>query len=228
MPRVPIAELILDYDFWPRGETHDKVSSVHVRSMQDAVEAGHTLPPIVVCRRTKRISDGFHRYTRAKLFDGPDATIDVIWKDYKNDAEMFEDVLRLNSAHGLKLDPVDVVRSTLLADKHGLSRKRVAEALNRSQKRLEDLFKTRKAAVRASGEPVALKGSIRHKAGQTLTKEQEDVNDKLTGNSQAFTCRQITMQLESGLMETGNDNLLVELKRLYAALKEFFRLQGAA
>src|SRR5688572_13414948 len=57
METIKASELVEDFDLYPRGD----VDGTHVLSLVQALEAGVELPPIIACKKTKRIVDGFHR-----------------------------------------------------------------------------------------------------------------------------------------------------------------------
>lgn len=54
-------------------------------------------------KKSKRIVDGFHRHRVYSRLYGVDHEVEVVEKTYKNDAALFLDAARYNSAHGLKM-----------------------------------------------------------------------------------------------------------------------------
>ena len=108
-----ISGLVLDRDLSPRA----RLGSNHVRQLAESLRAGAELPPIVVERQTSRVVDGFHRVEAHRRVYGPEALIDAVEKDYADEAELFEDAMRLNSAHGSRLAPYDQLRCVAIAER---------------------------------------------------------------------------------------------------------------
>jgi hypothetical protein len=211
---TPAAELVEDFDLYPR---HD-VDSLHVTYMVDSLAAGEDLPPVIADRKTKRIVDGFHRRRAFIRHGGESVEVPVIWKDYKNDGELYLDAIRLNSAHGRRLTSVDAVRVASKAEALGLSVAVVASALRMTTEKVEGLVVSRSARTPA-GLHVPLKRTIKHMAGRKLTKAQESANDKLSGMNALFYVNQLILLLENDLMPVEDENLTAGLQRLHGLLE---------
>ena len=132
---VKAALLIEDFDLYPRAD----VDSTHVSHIVDALEAGVELPAIIACRKSKRIVDGFHRRRAYMTSRGKDCDVPVEWRDYKTDANLFEEAMRLNSNHGRNITTSDRMKCVLTSRKLGLGNDAIANALNVSVERLEVL-----------------------------------------------------------------------------------------
>lgn len=208
MQEVKISELVLDFDLYPR----PSIDSEHVKGMIDAEKTGVKFPPILADKKSKRITDGFHRYRMRQRVYGEDATIEVVLKSYKNEADMIEDAIRLNTQHGKKLSPFDHARCLLIARRVKLSDDRLASALHVPMTKLSDL-RTRKIAT-TNGTEVPIKVTIAHMAGKTLTRKQAAVVPKLGGMRQLFYVNQVTTLIETDLIDTSNEKLMAGLKRL--------------
>jgi hypothetical protein len=74
-------------------------------------------------------------------------------------------------------------------------------------------------------EPIALKQTIRHMAGENLTAEQVAANDKLSGMNQMFYVNQLVTLIENALLDTGNAELMARLQHLADLIR---RLRKAA
>src|SRR6516165_7859213 len=94
---IALADLVFDATIYPRAN----VDEMHVRHMEEAMEGGITLPPIIVERKTKRIVDGTHRY-HAALNRGL-KVITCVLKTYATEADLFRESVMLNTGIGLKL-----------------------------------------------------------------------------------------------------------------------------
>ena len=212
MKTVKLSELVLDFNLYPRTQ----VDSYHVSSMVDAENAGITFPPLVIDKKSKRVVDGFHRYHKQKRCHGPDAEIEVVEKNYRNDAAMLLDAIKYNANHGRNLSAYDRAHSVLLAEKLGLGDKAVAGALSMTEERVESLRVSKSATV-GNGKvsvTVPIKRTISHMAGKKLTKPQVDANKKLGGMNQAFYVNQLLTLIDANLIDMENMDLIEGLRVL--------------
>lgn len=168
------AELVLDFDLYPRSN----VDSHNVRTIVDALAAGAELPPVIADKKSKRVTDGFHRVRAHLQHFGPDAEIDVIEKVYKDEGAMFLDAMRYNAAHGARLDPNDRTHCVIIAERLSIPLDAVAGALNMPVEKLGHLRVDRIA--RSEGLSIPLKQTVKHMAGKRLTHRQVEANDKLS------------------------------------------------
>ena len=215
MKTMKAAALVLDFDFYPRGE----LNSYNVRSLVEAAAFGAELPPVLIDKKSKRVTDGFHRVT-AKRKEGPDAMIAVVEKNYKNDGEMILDAAKFNDIHGLPLDTCDKVRCVTLAMKAGLSLAKLAGALHMTTEKLEDLHNGSTAKSSTGMTTIALKRTNRHMAGRKLTKTQEKVNRHSTGLNQVTYANQLIDLIRSKLLNKSDEKLMARLQVLHGLLDE--------
>ena len=217
MPRniatVEAASLVLDYGLYPRHKT----DSQKVREMVEAMQAGAVFPPVIACRSTHRVIDGFHRINAVLRAYGAQAPIKVEWRDYANDAERFADAMALNANHGQKLSRWDQTMCLVKAQTLGLPTEQAAAALSIPLDRAQQLLVTR-TATDSHQEPYTLKRTMQHMAGQTLTVEQEKYNEQAGGLNQLFYVRQVSLMLEAKAEDKANEALEEALKHLYALL----------
>lgn len=217
------SELVEDFDLYPRKD----VDSQHVANMVEYLKAGGGLPPIIACRKTKRIADGFHRRRAWVRFGGEGVTVPVVFRDYKNDGELFLEAMEFNSGHGRRLATFDQVRCATMAAKLKLKPAQVASALRLTTERVEMLLNTRTATgtlnSQQKGSPreqIPIKRTISHMAGENLNKGQQEANQKLSGMSPLFYVNQLLLLLENGLMPEDDENLDDGLKKLHQLLEE--------
>jgi hypothetical protein len=123
------SELIIDPKVYPRRE----VDGDHVFNLMEALRARCTLPPLIVCKVSKRIVDGAHRLTAIQRFSGADTDIECIEKTYKNDAELFLDAIKYNASNGRNLTRDDRVRIAELGETLGIDDDRLAKSLSVSE-----------------------------------------------------------------------------------------------
>jgi len=217
MREVPISRLVLDFNLYPRPD----VDSQHVAYLAEAIRAGSELPPIVIDAASKRVIDGFHRLHAHKRVNGPDSKIKVLEKTYASEGEMFIDAVRYNAAHGRTLSRYDRVHCILKAEEFKLEVERVADALHLTVETIGQLRVERVGKLRVAGVPeVPLKQTIRHMAGKTLTKGQQDANEKLSGMNQMFYVNQIITLIENDLLDKANEQLMEKLQKLHELLDD--------
>ncbi len=212
MQTVKAAELVLDFDLYPRPQ----VDGYHVNQIAEAIKLGVEMPPVVYDKKSKRVSDGFHRVRATIKVLGPEADIQAVAKTYKNDAALFEDAMRYNARHGHALTQFDKTRCLIIGERLGLKLTAIADALTVSTEKLGEL-RARKIATGASN-GTALKTTIQHKAGETLTKPQEEANKKLGGMRQLFYVNQLILLLENDLLDRENGDLMARMTYLKTLL----------
>lgn len=210
-----LSELVLDFDLYPR----QQVDSHHVREMQVAREAGATFPPLVIDKKSKRVTDGFHRERMYRRDGDPSMEVECVEKAYRNEKEMFLDAVRFNASHGRRLTSFDKAHAALLAEKLGIADNAIAEALKLTADSMGELLAT-KVAIGGNGTktPVAIKRTIGHMAGKKLTKPQVEANKKLGGMNQTFYVNQLITLIESDLIDKENEDLIAGLRKLNSLL----------
>lgn len=216
MIQIKAAEVVLDYNLYPR----QKVDSHHVGEIREAIRAGVEMPPIKIDRKSKRATDGFHRSIAFLKENGPNHPIDAIDHPYRSEKAMFLDAMRLNANHGRNLTSFDRAHCILLAKGFGLADKDTADALSITVNRVESII-VNKTAVKGDGKAtrkqpktIAIKRTIGHKAGQKLTKGQQEANKKLGGMNQLFYVNQLIILFEADLLDSENADLMERLKVL--------------
>jgi len=215
MKTLKAAELVLDFDLYPR----NNVDSHNVRNLVDALASGAELPAVIIDRKSKRVVDGFHRVRAVIQHGGPNSEITVIEKTYKDDGELFLDAMRYNSSHGAKLDPCDRSHCAIIAERLSLSLDAVAGALHMPADKLGELVQSR-TAKGAGGLSIPLKRTISHFAGRKLNKHQEEVNSRSSGMQQSFYANQLIDLIESKLLDTSDEKLLDRLRKLNELLDD--------
>jgi hypothetical protein len=215
MRKRKLSELVLDFDLYPRAS----IDTHHAAEMLHAVKGGAKLPPIIICRKSKRIVDGFHRQRVYTRLYGPDAEVDVEERNYETDADLFLDAIRYNVGHGLRMDTHDKTKCILRAKELRISATALAGVLHMDPKRIGELKATRVATAATVQAPIPLKRTIQHMAGHQLTDGQVKANESLSGMHQLFYVRQIAMLIENDLLDRSNETLMDELGRLAGLLE---------
>ena len=222
--KVKVGLLVEDLDVYPR----ESIDSTHVGHIADAIESGAELPPVIADRKSKRTVDGFHRCRAYRRLFGDDYECAVVWRDYKTEAELFADAMRLNSAHGNNITPHDRTRCILIGEKLGMVAEDIADALHITVDRLENIKETRlgkrrATAVSPQGDDMPLKYPVRHMAGKTLTAPQVKIMPDLGGNQQAFYANQLVKLIDAKLLDTDNERLMDRLAVLHEKLHDVLK-----
>lgn len=212
MKEHKLSDLIVDYTIYPRNE----VDRHHVSVIQLAIEGGAEVPPLVIEASTKRIVDGVHRYRAYKRIygdDNPEAAVTCIEKEYKNDAALFLDAMRYNASHGRSLTRFDRTHCVIMAKQLRVSEKDIAKVLHVPPSEIKRIVADRSAMFDNEGKQTLtpIKGTIKHKAGATLTDEQVTCNKKLGGMDQTFYVNQIILLIENDLLNHDDEELMSKL-----------------
>lgn len=125
MKMIPVRKLVLDHAVYPRSY----VNFEHVQRLIDTIEAGTPLPPVIICRETRRIVDGAHRTRAVDIITDHRGDVACIEKVYDDDRALFLDAVRYNSEHGLALSPADRCRILERASELKIDQKLTTAAL---------------------------------------------------------------------------------------------------
>lgn len=211
---MKLCEMILDYNLYPR----QHVDATHVGYLREAILAGSELPPILVDAVSNRVVDGFHRHGAYLGLYDENYDTPVVKKKFKTEADLFLAAVRANSAHGYRMSRLDQAHCLINATHLDIDTSDLAQALHVSAERI-DALRIEKTAKFGS-QPIALKRTIAHKAGQRLTKKQVETNRRLGGMRQTFYVNQLIMLIENDLLDTQNVELMLRVKRLAEVLKD--------
>lgn len=213
---LPLAQLVEDMDLYPR----HAVDPAHVSSLVGALESGATLPPLVADKKSKRITDGWHRARAYKRVLGNTATVDVVLINYPNEAAMIFDAAHRNAAHGRRLDTIDKTRCIMMMRTVGLNDDRISLALNIPNRKVEKLaVKVIKAPAGSDQlipgtSKIALKRSVAHLAGGTLTASQAKAHSMLPGVSFLLIAKQLCLALAEDMLNLEDERLVEQLRSL--------------
>lgn len=213
---LPLAALVEDLTIYPR----HAVDPHHIASLVDAIRAGNTLPPIIVEKGTNRIVDGMHRARALRKVLGENGTVAAITKEYATEADLLLDAISMNASHGRKLDRMDQARAVLLAEAAGVSVQAISVVLHMPEEKVQQL-RIRVAYTEPGGPPVVLKRPAAHLSGKILTEEQRHAHQSMPGTSLLLTARQLRISLESGIANSEDGKLRLELVALQGALGDW-------
>lgn len=215
--RIKLSDLVLDFTLYPR----PSVDSANVASLVGALESGTKLPDVTVDEKSLRVSDGFNRVTAYQRVFGDDYMVPCRVVKYGNDAELFLDAIRLNAAHGKRLNTHDLARSTAIARRLGATDDQISVSMGVTSTRFERLINARFSGAKNDERPErVIKRTVIQLAdtGRRLTQEQIATMPKLGGMSQIFYVNQLHLLIDSGMLDTANERLMERLDELAAKL----------
>jgi len=212
--KVKISSLFLNEALWPRRV----LSRANIKRIAEALRCGRVLPPIIVDRVTKTVVDGFHRVKAVERVSGADGEIDVEWRTYESEAEIFLDAAQLNAGHGEPLTPIDQAFCLQRAIELKIEPQVIEEALNLSKPAVTEI-RERRFALGPDGGCVVLKRSVAYLAGETLTAGQVAGNERVGGFPVREYVEQLITFIEGGLLKRNGDTALeARLRHLHGLL----------
>ena len=212
---VELTNLVLDYNIYPRTAVQD----VHVKAMNEAVDAGVVLPPILVDMKSMRMVDGFHRYTRA--FRAGEKIIQAEVRAFKSEQEIFEAAVAANANHGRPYAPFDKGRIISIGLKLKMSKQKLAAALSMPVSRVDEIRLGFAKVGREEEASEPLKNTIRAQfKGKRLTKEQAQAQRKLGGQQATFYANQLIILIENELLNVKHEATLVTMHKLATLIQD--------
>lgn len=212
---ISLGNIIVDETIYPRAS----VNALHVKRLQDAIDAGAELPPIIVERSTNRLVDGRHRYgayTAKEI-----AEIACEFRVYDSEADLFADAIRLNAEHGIPLTYYDVRLSILRLRDLGYTEERISNAVRMNIDKVSDAIRGAGIST-TTGQPIAIKGGLRHKNGQPISDVQQQAMRRYAGGNVVFYVRQLILLLENDLWPAESVSAKTEMDRLVGRWVERF------
>jgi hypothetical protein len=204
---ISLGAIVIDESIYPRGS----VNQLHIRRLQDALDGGATFPPVVVERGSNRLVDGRHRYGAYQAKEILDVPCE--FRVWDSEADLFADAVRLNAEHGQALTYYDVKLSILRLQQLGYTQDRIGAVVRMTIEKVENIIRG-SAHSATTGEPIALKGGLRHKSGQALTDQQQQAMRKYAGGNVVFYVHQLITVLENDLWPAENVTAKTEMDRL--------------
>lgn len=151
MRTLKASDVVQDLGIYPR----IAVSQPHVDGLVLALEAGSELPAIVICRKTRKVIDGFHRLNAHGRHHGWESEIAVIEKDYADVREMWLDAIKYNAKHGLPLTASDREACVLKSQKLNIDGDELALAIGVRRESLGLRSAIKEEASLTSRQPVS-------------------------------------------------------------------------
>jgi hypothetical protein len=216
--KIKAAELIEDFSLYPRSQ----VDGAHVAQMVHTLEAGNTLPPIIIDATSKRVVDGFHRRRAILRAFGDEAEIEVEARKYVSEKDMYLDAMMLNSRHGKGITGAEQTGAILKAKVFRISADAIAASLGITQERVASIMENKVASIRqgvtAIGRMIPLKRSVHHMAGTVITDRQAEAMDMFPGQAQTLLIRQLSKLIETNSIDKKNPKVIAALMELHDLL----------
>jgi hypothetical protein len=210
--QLAVSALVVDFNLYPR----NTVQEVHVSDLVRALESGAMLPPIVIEKSTGRIVDGVHRRLAVLKHSGPDTVIDVDARDFKSDAELFLEAVRLNSMHGRKLDRADQTRIVLKLQEFQVPPQSISMALHVPEATVQML--ALRFVTDSSGEQHPQKRGIEHLRGQQLSDAQLSALKTVRSAEAGRLALELTRLIDNDLVDLEDRDVLVRFQSLAKSL----------
>ena len=213
MAHTSIAQLKFSERIYPR----HMIDKDHVRHLVQARINGATFPPIVADRATRTITDGVHRVEVVRVTDGENGQIDVEWREYDTEGEMFLDAVRLNARHGKSLSSRDRAVIFLKGASLHLDRQDIAGVVGVSLDRA-DKFIARRTAWTSDETPVTLPLDMRRLAGEVLTSKQVAAAESGGGMNPVWYVNRLITLIEADCLNLDDMRTVTRLRYLHALL----------
>lgn len=220
MKDVALASLVEDFSLYPRHGVDD----THVSDLIRAIEAGVTLPPIVVEAKTFRIVDGWHRLRAYRRVLGKEGSTTVDLRQYASEAALFLAAVELNAAHGRKLDRHDQVRIVLRLRELKVNDQQISVALHVPQPTITSLALR---IVQGPDGATPSKRGFEHLRGKKVSAAQMAVIDSVRSGEVGRLCLELSRMLEQRLVDLEDEATLAQLKALGKAIASALRVRAA-
>lgn len=225
---INLSRIAIDPNICPRTALSDS----HIEAMQEAVNAGEMLPPILVDRKSMRIIDGYHRYERAKR--AKESQMLAVLRDFTDEQSVFEAAIAANARHGFSYAPFDRKRIVDIAINLKMSVERIAGALNITTEKVAELRRGVDGARKlpaASFQPTAQKPRFKNainKNSQASVARVQDAMERTKGEAQMHYVNQLVLAIQSGMLDRKQDRLPYALHKLATLIQEKVPLHADA
>ena len=202
-------------ELYPRYKPDNTVAVTYA----EAYKAGADMPAVVIDQHG-RLIDGLHRLMAQDSQNAKE--IEVKRVTVKDDADFFKRALEANASHGERYTHIDYANMIIKGKKLGIPLARIATLVHVTPGFLEVVSKDWFGKDNA-GHPVALKRTIRHMRGRTLTKGQEEANNKLGGMHPTFYMNQVILLMNNELLDVDSDVTMAKVVELGEAVNDYLR-----
>lgn len=215
---IPLASLVEDLSIYPR----NRVDTTHVSDIIRALDAGVELPPIVAEVGSFRIVDGVHRSRAYRKKVGDAASVLVILRQYRDEAALFEDAVRLNAEHGRKLDRHDQTRIVLKFRELKVDDETIASALHVPTPAIQTL-ELRVVRNSDTGEAIPSKRGLEFMRGQKVTPVQIKAMQSVRSADVGRLALELMRLLDARLVDLEDDQIVERLEMLGRAIQKVLK-----
>jgi len=213
--KLKLFEVFRDFSVYPR----KTVSAYHIGDLAAALRAGIKLPPIIICAATKKIVDGFHRWSAYKSVFGEDCEIECEVREYASEKELFRDAVALNSGHGLRYGTQDKLWISEKLKGYGVQKSERARAIAWAGDKLDRM---EERIVRPKGNATPLSPQdmtiinlrLKPYLNGNITKKQILVNNSWPQVSPVVMLESITAFIGAGFDWKKNERFVDSARRL--------------
>lgn len=206
--KVSAASLVEDFALYPRNQVND----THVNELVKALASGAELPPIVAERSTNRVVDGVHRRRAHIRHYGDETHVDVEFREYASEADLYLEAVRFNAQHGRRLDRHDQTRIVLRLQELHVDAKVIASALHVPEQEVRTL------AVRIvydeGGAAVPQKRGLEHMRGQKMSDSQIRAMRSVRSAEVGRLCIELVKLLDNEMVDYGDSRIELQLRLL--------------
>lgn len=214
---VAASELVEDDSIYPRCA----VNGQHVEDLARAIGAGAKVPPIIACRGSRIIIDGFHRRHAYMMLHGERAEVPVIWRDYPNDKSVrLLASIEANAKHGLRLNRDDESRCIELAREFAVSTKMLAVHLQVNEEAVKNVVLRLESSPAVPG-PSSERPRQPMTAAQKMSYVQCDSLRKYAQSDGMLQCvTTLSVVIESGQFHGEDERVLEALWKLHGLIRQ--------
>lgn len=220
--QVPVSTIDLDTALCLRAQ---QINDYEVAQIAEAIRAGAELPPVILWKEEGRLVDGAHRVSAYRRVGGDEAPVWVEERSYPDEGAAVLEAMALNSGHGRRLAPVDIIGAIAFGERVGIPWEPMRKALALTEGRFNDL--RLRTAPGPDGALIPLKSATRHLSGTPLTSPAVEVN-RQAGGRLRFHVGQVLLHLRGGTVEWADEGTVALLGQLAEALAQALRTGAAA
>ncbi len=208
--KMPAAKLVLDFTNYPRHAVDD----VNVSDLVRVLASGGVLPPIIADRLSLRVVDGFHRHGAHLKHFGDGAILDVILRDYKDEAEFFRAATEANVSHGRKLDKHDRTRIVLRLRELGVDDRTIAQTLHVPEDHVTTLALNVVLTPVVPAQLVPSKRGFEHMRGAIFTETQLHALKTVRSGEAGRIALELIRLLNADCVNRGSEQIVSRLREL--------------
>ena len=213
---LKIKDIKFNQSLYPRGSTDWQV----ILSYKESMDMGAKFPPIIVGVLNKEyvLIDGKHRIEANKRRKEEFISA-IIDNTIKSEKDIYVKAIKSNISHGHKLGVFDRVNIIIRLKDFGYSIPEISTFLNMPVKTIKS-FQARMITNSITGVPTALRPSLSHLAGETISNKLASVQEHYFSTNQYSLIRELNSMIENKLLDFKNKKLMEELMKLRGLLNK--------